>query len=158
MVDDLEIEFIDVYSPDGDGPLNRWVVSIIEGKQPELDSNIYHWVHIRDANFAARILDENGIKGHFPLCGRRAWTQEMVVDEIKGLWSRFQNTLEHSHTIDSLSEVPSPAAVRYTGERRRPNLGPLHDALLSCGTDGWRPMTAMRVGLMECIAHSFEQI
>ena len=61
-------------------------------------------------------------------------------------------------TIESLSEVPSPAAVRYSGERRRPNLGPLHDALVNCGADGWRPMIAMRVGLMECIAHSVEQI
>ena len=98
------------------------------------------------------------MKGTFQLCGRRAWTQQMVVDEIKGLWYRFQNAVGHSHTIESLSEVPSPAAVRYSGERRRPNLGPLHDALIDCGTDGWRPMTAMRVGLMECIAYSTEQV
>ena len=82
----------------------------------------------------------------------------MVTDEISRLWKRFQNSIEHSHTIDSLSETPSPAAVQYSGERRRPNLAPIHDALIGCGTDGWRPMTAMRVGLMECIAHSFEQI
>ena len=82
----------------------------------------------------------------------------MVTDEIRRLWTRFQNSIEHSHTIDSLSETPSPAAVQYSGERRRPNLAPLHDALVGCGTGGWRPMTAMRVGLMECLAHSFEQI
>ena len=122
------------------------------------DSEIYHWVHIRDAESARRTLSAYGIQGHFQLCGRRAWTQEMVTDEISRLWKRFQNSIEHSHTIDSLSETPSPAAVQYSGERRRPNLAPLHDALIGCGADGWRPMTAMRVGLMECIAHSFEQI
>ena len=158
MSTSLEIEFIDVYSPGGNGPINRWISEILVGNEPVTDSTIYHWVHIRDAEVAQRILSENAVKGIFQLCGRRAWTQKMVVDEIKVLWSRFQNALEHAHSIESLSEVPSPAAVRYRGERRRPNLGPLHDALVACGTDGWRPMTAMRVGLMECIAHSAEQV
>ena len=158
MSESLEIQFIDVYSPDGDGPINCWISAILLGKEPEADETIYHWVHIRDAEIAERILSENDLKGSFQLCGRRAWTQQMVVDEIKGLWSRFQNAVEHSHTAESLSDIPSPAAVRYSGERRRPNLGPLHDALVACGTDGWRPMMAMRVGLMECIAHSTEQI
>ena len=154
----LIIEFIDVYSPSGDGPINQWISEVMNDEKPENDDTIYHWVHIRDAKVAQRILEENEVRGTFQLCGRRAWTQQMVVDEIKGLWSRFQNAVEHSHTIESLSEVPSPAAVRYSGERRRPNLGPLHDALVNCGTDGWRPMTAIRVGLMECIAHSTEQV
>ena len=60
----------------------------------------------------------------------------MVLVEIKRLWARFQNTIEHSHTIDSLSETPSPAAVRYSGERRRPDLAPIHNALVECGTEG----------------------
>ena len=158
MVDDLKIEFIDVYSPSGCGPINQWISAVMNDEEPETDDAIYHWVHIRDAEFAQRVLEENNVGGTFQLCGRRAWTQQMVVDEIKGLWSRFQNAVEHSHTIESLSEVPSPAAVRYSGERRRPNLGPLHDALVACGADGWRPMTAMRVGLMECIAPSSEQV
>jgi hypothetical protein len=158
MPEPLEIEFINVYSPTGDGPINRWIIAILGDSEPEIDDTIYHWVHIRDAEVAQRILSENDVSGMFQLCGRRAWTQKMVVDEIRGLWSRFQNAVEHTHTIESLSEVPSPAAVQYSGERRRPNLGPLHDALVACGTDGWRPMTAMRVGLMECIAHSAEQI
>ena len=158
MPETLEIEFIDVYSPEGEGPINEWIEAVLGGLDPESDDSIYHWVHIRDAEVAKRILVENEITGDFQLCGRRAWTQMMVVDEIRGLWSRFQNAVDHSHTVESLSEVPSPAAVRYSGERRRPNLGPLHDALVNCGTDGWRPMIAMRVGLMECIAHSVEQI
>jgi len=154
----LSIDYIDVYSPSGDGPINQWVDAILTGNDPSIDSKIYHWVHIRDAESAHRILTEHGICGHFQLCGRRAWTQEMIIEEIKHLWVRFQNAVEHSHTIDSLSETPSPTAVKYSGKRRRPNLAPLHDALIRCGTDGWRPMTAMRVGLMESIANSFEQI
>jgi len=158
MSEPLNIHFIDVYSPDGDSPINHWVSTILAGDEPQNDDTIYHWVHLRDAEIAKRILTEYEVTGTFELCGRRAWTQQMVVDEIKGLWSRFQNAVKHSHTSQSLSDIPSPAAVRYSGERRRPNLGPLHDTLVACGTDGWRPMTAMRVGLMECIAHSTEQI
>ena len=158
MSEYLSIEYIDVYSPSGDGPINHWVDSILAGGKPKKDQQIYHWVHIRDAESAHRILSENQINGRFQLCGRRAWTQEMVLSEIDRLWARFKNTIEHSHTIESLSEIPSPAAVQYSGKRQRPNLAPLHDALIECGTDGWRPMMAMRVGLMECIAHSFEQI
>ncbi len=158
MSDTLELRFIDVYDPNGSGLMNEWVNSILRNEEPTVDDSIYHWVHVRDAESAKRILIENNVIGTFDLSGRRAWTQQMVVDEIKGLWVRFQNTLDHSHTIESLSEVPSPAAVTYTGERRRPDLSPLHDALVGCGTDGWRPMTAMRVGLMECIAVSSEQI
>ena len=101
-------------------------------------------------------LSENSVKGKMDLCGRRAWTQEMVLDEIRHLWLRFQNTMEHSHSLESLSEIPSPAAVTYSGERRRPDLEPLHTALLSCGLDGWRPMTAIRVGIMECMAYLLE--
>ena len=158
MSGDLEVQYIDVYAPDGNGPINQWISSIIAGNDPPIDSKIYHWVHVRDAEAAERILMENGVHGTFQLCGRRAWTQEMIVDEIRGLWFRFQNAVDHSHTIESLADIPSPAAVRYSGERLRPNLGPLHEALVACGTDGWRPMMAMRVGLMECIAHSVEQI
>ena len=158
MSESLNIQYIDVYSPDGDSPINHWVSSILAGNEPQNDDTIYHWVHLRDAEIAKRILAQHDVTGTFDICGRRAWTQKMVVDEIKGLWSRFQNAVKHSHTSQSLSDIPSPAAVRYSGERRRPNLGPLHDNLVACGTDGWRPMTAMRVGLMECIAHSVEQI
>ena len=28
----------------------------------------------------------------------------MVVDEIRRLWLRFENSMNHTHTIDSLSE------------------------------------------------------
>ncbi|MEC7704629.1 MAG: hypothetical protein VYC11_01160 [Candidatus Thermoplasmatota archaeon] len=158
MNDRLEVEFIDVYSPSGGGIINNWVSDIIAGIIPEKDENIRHWMHIRDAINARETLERNNMQGYFVICGRRAWTQDMVLDEIRGLWTRYQNTLSHSHTISSLSELSSPAAVSYSGERRRPDLGPIHQALLDCGTDGWRPSIAMRMGLMECIAHSIEEI
>ena len=81
----------------------------------------------------------------------------MVLDEINRLWLRYQNAVHGTHTIESLSDITSPAAFQIDAKDLRPDLGPLHDALLSCGTDGWRPMIAIRVGLMECIASTIEE-
>ena len=76
----------------------------------------------------------------------------MVLNEIRSLWIRYQNAVHGTHTIESLSDISSPAESQIDANDLRPDLGPLHDALLSCGTDGWRPLIAIRVGLMECIA------
>jgi nucleoside-diphosphate-sugar epimerase len=154
----LEVRLHDVYTPGGSDLLSEWVLSVMRGGEPEPTDTIHHWVYHRDVENAIALLESKDVEGAFDLCGRRAWTQTMVVSEIETLWRRYQHALNHTHSIDSLSEVPSPAAVTYTGERRRPDLGPLHDALIACGSDGWRPMTAMRTGIMECIARSIEQV
>ncbi len=39
-----------------------------------------------------------------------------------------------------------------TVAQQRPNLSPLHSALLKVGAVGWHPLVPFRVGLMECIA------
>tara|TARA_B100000214_G_scaffold158208_1_gene113523 strand:+ start:83 stop:556 length:474 start_codon:yes stop_codon:yes gene_type:complete len=156
MASVLNIESIDVYSPSGSSAINTWVSDIIEGRIPEPEEKIRFWVHIRDAERAIAILNSNNIVGNFQLSGRRAWNQEMVLDEINRLWTRYQNSVQGTHTIESLSNIPSPAAFQVDGSDSRPNLTPLHDALLSCGTEGWRPLVAIRVGLMECIALAIE--
>ena len=63
MSESLEIEFIDVYSPDGSGPINQWISAVMNDEEPETDDTIYHWVHIRDAEFAQRVLEENNVEG-----------------------------------------------------------------------------------------------
>jgi hypothetical protein len=63
-----------------------------------------------------------------------------------------------THTIESLTNVPSPAAKQIDKPVERPNLGPLHEAMLAAGREeGWRPLTAMRVGLMELFAHTQDE-
>ena len=152
----LNVEKIDVYSPSGTGLINQWVSEIVSGKNPEPDKKIRFWVHIRDVEKAVEILKENQITGDFQLSGRRAWNQNMILDEINRLWTRYQNAINGTHTIESLSDIVSPAAFQIDASESRPDLGPLHDALLSCGTEGWRPSIAIRVGLMECIASEIE--
>ena len=114
-------------------------------------------MHIRDAERALKDLQLHNIHGNFHLSGRRAWNQKMVLDEITMLWNRFQNALHGTHSIESLTEITSPAAFQVDGDQSRPNLSPLHEALISCGTEGWRPLISLRVGIMECIASVLEK-
>jgi|TARA_Y100000768_G_scaffold113309_1_gene83502 hypothetical protein len=153
----LHIEHIDVYSPDGVGTINQWVSDIVKGIEPQREERIRFWVHIRDADRAFETLKNNDVSGNFQLSGRRAWNQEMILNEINILWTRYQNAVHGTHTIESLSDITSPAAFQIDANNLRPDLAPLHDALLSCGTDGWRPLIAIRVGLMECIASAIEE-
>ena len=153
----LHIEHIDVYSPDGVGTINQWVSDIVKGIEPQREERIRFWVHFRDADRAFETLKNNDVSGNFQLSGRRAWNQEMILNEINILWTRYQNAVHGTHTIESLSDITSPAAFQIDANNLRPDLAPLHDALLSCGTDGWRPLIAIRVGLMECIASAIEE-
>ena len=77
----LQIEKIDVYSPNGNGPINYWVQEIIEGRMPELDKEIHYWVHVRDVERAVETLQTNNIAGVFSVSGRRAWNKKKVLDE-----------------------------------------------------------------------------
>ena len=134
-----------------------WVKDGSEGNPPE-DVEARHWVHIRDATDAiAQIsLSEADIAAEvIDLAGRRAWSSDAVLDEMKLLWRRYNDSLHLTHTVESLTNVPSPASQQFEGEISRPNLAPLHDAMVATGREeGWRPLTAMRVGLMELFAHS----
>ena len=148
----LKLNRIDVYAPGQDDLLNLWVQGIIADVDIEFDSQIHYWVHIRDVERAEKELLANNEYGTYTICGRRAWNQQMVLSEIRLLWNRYSASIEGTHTAETLGEIPSPATSSVDGRAERPDLAPLHEALLRCGSDGWRPLTPMRVGIMECIA------
>ena len=136
----------------------EWVKEGAEGLAPA-DLEERHWVHIRDASDAISLIilaDADAIsQGVIDLAGRRAWSAEAVLDEMGLLWGRYTDALNLSHSIESLSSIPSPAAAQFKRRVTRPNLTPLHDALKSAGHDeGWHPLTAMRLGIMELFAHA----
>lgn len=122
------------------------------------DFELRHWLHVRDATDALSLLimaDSGSMpSGVLNMSGRRAWGPEEIIDEMTILWDRFTNALNHTHTTESLSTVPSP--VRDSNRKRpsRPDLGPLHSSLRQLGSDGWRPLVPMRVALMEVLAHA----
>jgi hypothetical protein len=161
----LIIRIHDLMIPEGSqgwGPVDveEWV-DWVKNESSELTPEIQpkHWVHIRDTTDAVSLLvmaDTDAFaQGVIDLCGRRAWSPESVISEIDLLWNRFTNAIAHSHTISSLSGIPSPAAFQYEGKRNRPDLKPLHKAMQDAGREeGWRPLTPMRVALMEFLAHA----
>ncbi|MBT7432827.1 MAG: hypothetical protein CMA61_02345 [Euryarchaeota archaeon] len=162
----LLIRIHDLMIPEGSehwGPdsIEDWIESVRSGTVDALNPDIEarYWVNLRDATDAISLLvlaDSDALaQGVVDLCGRRAWSPEAVLGEMRLLWQRFTNAIEQSHTVQSLSQIPSPAAIQFSGERRRPNLSPLHEAMKLAGREeGWRPITPMRVSLMELIAHS----
>ena len=135
----------------------NWVKGGSQGSPPE-DIDARHWVHIRDATDAIvqiSLTDADTPSGVIDLAGRRAWSSDAVLDEMKLLWRRYTDALHLSHTVESLTNVPSPASQQFDGQISRPDLVPLHNAMLASGREeGWKPITAMRVGLVELYAHS----
>ncbi len=118
----------------------------------ESDPRIRYWVHIRDVERAEKELRAHNEHGEYTICGRRAWSQQMVLSEIQLLWNRYNASILGTHSAETLGDISSPAASSVDGRAERPDLTPLHEALLRCGSDGWRPLTSIRVGIMECIA------
>ena len=160
----LVIRVHDLLIPEGAegwGPqtIHEWADWGIGGAigEPNQD-NPRHWVHVRDATDALAILilsDPNTASGIVNLCGRRAWSRESVITELSLLWGRFTDALQHTHTVSSLTGDQSLVSPDDT-QVARPDLGPLHEALLRSGGDGWRPLVPMRVSLMEVLAHRGE--
>jgi len=160
---DLVVRVHDLLVPEGvqgwgSQAIYQWSDWIMDGAEGEPNSDEpRHWVHVRDATdaLAILILSEETTSGTLDLCGRRPWTRESIITEMSLLWGRFTDAVQHSHTVSSLTGSNSPVSSEKT-QAIRPDLGPLHDALLRAGGDGWRPVVPMRVSLMEVLAHRGE--
>nr|AIE98948.1 hypothetical protein [uncultured marine group II/III euryarchaeote KM3_102_D05] len=133
-----------------------------EAKRDNTDSQLEaptgsprHWVHIRDAVDAVAALLEDLPSGRIDMCGRRCWSHHAMCLELDMLWGRYQAAVDHSFKIEHL--VVSEPKTEPTEKVERPNLAQLHAALEAVGTMGWHPLVPFRVGLMECLAHSFRE-
>ena len=137
----------------------EWLEHIKNNKKPKLDpEKAYYWVNIKDAVEAivTLLLSDvfSDINGHLHLCGRRAWFNDLVFEELEMLWLRYTNSVNYSHTIESLSRIPNPVKENRKNNRIRPNLSFLNDEMLRAGGDGWHPPTPLRIGLMELLAQN----
>jgi len=157
------IELGDVIIPGSGGNWGNqimidWVRQIKEKIEPGIEPVDRFWVNVRDVTDAITCLcmneKEPNLSGTFRMCGRRAWSSEDVIDEIRILWERYNNAINHSHTIESLSEIPSPVRGIYSEKSETPDLGGIHQALIASGSEGWHPVVPMRVSIMEMIAHT----
>ena len=132
-------------------------VSIISSIDPFVDSIVPAiCTPLADAVSLLALADSDALsQGVIDLAGRRAWSTEAVLHEMEMLWNRYTNALGLTHSVESLSNITSPVVHQFSGMIERPDLAPLHETLKSIGIEeGWRPLTAMRVSLMELFAHS----
>ena len=97
----------------GNGKLLDWIDCIKKGHDPLIEDGIRYWVNIRDVVEAITTISmfegKLGSSDQIKICGRRGWKDEHIIDEIRVLWERYSNSINHSHTIESLSGVPGPA-------------------------------------------------
>ena len=147
----------------GDKDLHIWAEMVREDSlNIHTLSNILprHWVHVRDVCDAlcTIIMSESSksIKGSLNISGRRSWSTESIVKEMRMLWGRYSDSLNYSHTVESLSSVPGPLSQEPNIHAERPDLSLLHKSLIHCGSEGWHPLVPMRVSLMEIFAHAKE--
>lgn len=163
----LVVVIHDLLSPEGnsthwgDEELHGWANEIREGTL-DFDSlrnfSPRYWVHVRDVCDAlcTLILSDiaKSIIGRLNISGRRPWGPQSIVEEMRMLWGRYEDSVNYSHTVESLSTVPSPVSHEIMIETKRPDLSLLHKLLIKCESEGWHPLVPMRVSLMEILAHA----
>ena len=134
----------------------EWVRKVKQGELPNYGSEIRYWVNVRDVADAITIISmstEESVKtGRMKMCGRRGWKGKYVIEEIRLLWDRYTNAINHSHTKESLSNIPSPVRGIDSGSTPSPDFQSLHSALIDSGGEGWHPLVPLRTSLMEVIA------
>lgn len=163
---DFVFRIHDLLSPEGklrswgDAILHDWARSIMVGsKITRITAHSPRfWVHIRDVCDALCILIMSDIgektQNEINISGRRAWSADSIIQEMELLWGRYSDSLNYSHTVQSLSSIPGPVTDTHRKRPVRPDLSAIHDCLRQCGSEGWHPLVPMRVSLMEIFAHA----
>ena len=164
---DLVVVIHDLLSPRGgsthwgDSELHSWAKQVREDAMEAETSPTSlprHWVHVRDVCDALCTLimsdRSKSLSGKLNISGRRSWDPESIIREMRMLWGRYSDSLNYSHTAESLSSVPSPVSQMTKSHVERPDLSLLHSSLMDCDSEGWHPLVPMRVSLMEIFAHA----
>ena len=131
--------------------------SIINDETITPKNNINYWVNVREVVSAIStiIMGKKEDFGVLSLSGRRGWSDSDIISETEILWSRYKNSINYTHTTESLASIPSPVRNTEQISENRPNLKPFHDCIISSGGQGWHPVESMRTSIMELIAEIY---
>ena len=115
-----------------------------------------YWLSVIDAANAIAHLANAGSKySGLHMCGRREWLCEDTQAEFQMLWDRTTQGQSGEFTAQTLfgHEIAGMEAKPVQAETStRPDLQPLHNALLEITGDGWRPLIPLRTAIMTVIA------
>ena len=141
-----------------DQSLNRWFDSLQGGSAPLIEEGLRYWVSADEVVSAVYRLMVGG--GVLPdvmhICGRRGLTHAETLAEFSVLMRRTLRIKADGVQIEDL--VPMDSSMESSSRNTRPDLAPLHGALISAGMpDGWRPMYGVGVALMQWLAWRLEE-
>jgi len=133
-----------------------------------------YWLHVRDlCDAVAELVRAKSLPSEMDACGRRLWTEAELRRELLILWSRFDAVRAadgmaflEAASLDSAAVQTTVAVLPGVGgaadsptspigdpsRPSRPDLSPLHEALLTVNDHGFHPLVPLRVGLMEMLA------
>ncbi|MGB2237477.1 MAG: hypothetical protein ACPH4H_07755, partial [Candidatus Poseidoniaceae archaeon] len=119
-----------------------------------------YWLSVIDAANAIAHLALSGKNfADLHMCGRREWSYEDTKAEFEMLWKRTNQGQTGNFTAETLfghdiaGMEPKPI---NSDSYSRPNLDPLHNALMELTGDGWRPLIPLRTAIMTLIAGILE--
>ena len=115
-----------------------------------------YWLSVIDAaNAIAHLANSGNHYSDLHMCGRREWFTEDTEAEFEMLWERTSEGQSGDFTAQTLfgHEIAGMEAKPVIEEAStRPDLQPLHDALIEITGDGWRPLVPLRTAIMTMIA------
>ena len=146
--------------------LQNWYNAISNEQKIDSDLRPRHWwVSQMDVvDSIVRILMSNlPFPKEVNISGRRAWSDDQTVEELSLLFSRTMAGKSGSFSAQHLVTPSSPTIEVETINREheeeylRPNLQSLHEVLIACDGDGWRPLMPIRSAFMVFLAGAMQE-
>ena len=111
-----------------------------------------NWLSQRDViDVIESLIEHPGPWGQsVEVCGRRCWNPSDIFAELSMLWRRYEHGSSATFDIDDLSVKP-PLTSAGVGEGPEPDHSGLHRLLGDVNGVGWKPLTPMRIALMELL-------
>ena len=146
--------------------IQNWFNAIKNNETIAPDIRPKHWwVSEMDvADSIVRILvSDQPFPNDANISGRRAWSDNQTVEEMRLLFSRTMAGKSGMFSAQHLTTPPSPTieveAISKDNESEypRPNLDSIHQVLVACDGDGWRPLMPIRSALMAFLAGAIQE-
>jgi hypothetical protein len=146
--------------------IENWYNAMTNNQTITSDSRPRHWwVSEMDvADSIVRILvSDQPFPSNANISGRRAWSDKQTVEEMKLLFSRTMAGKSGTFSAQHLTTPPSPIieveAISKINENEhpRPDLESIHQVLVACDGDGWRPLMPIRSALMMFLAGAMQE-